>query len=135
MFRDFLSSRYILKIIKTTVTFLFFFWVVSEYFISEQSAETILPIANSIPEKARYSPPPSYDELGRGLVYNCKGKHWACVNQDAYTACKNNMNWNTTNGKPQECVTANVYATDEDCKLIQLHNINTLAKTDFCIKK
>ncbi|MBI2519343.1 MAG: hypothetical protein HYV97_02955 [Bdellovibrio sp.] len=79
-----------------------------------------------------YVSPPTYEELGRGLVYNCKGQHWACINKDAYFVCRDNMKWNATHSKPKECITVNVYATNEDCEMIQLHNINTREKTDFC---
>ncbi|HAZ13979.1 MAG TPA: hypothetical protein DCY86_14415 [Bdellovibrionales bacterium] len=79
-----------------------------------------------------YVSPPTYEELGRGLVYNCKGLHWACINKDAYFVCRDNMKWNATHTKPKECVTINVYATNEDCEQIQLHNINTREKTEFC---
>ncbi|HAZ14645.1 MAG: hypothetical protein A2X86_06155 [Bdellovibrionales bacterium GWA2_49_15] len=99
-------------------------WLISEFLRSEQSAEPT--------NEETYVSPPSYEVLGRGLVYNCKGKHWACVNQEAYFACRNNMNWNSKNRKPHECYTFNVYASDEDCEVIQRYNINTLAKTDFC---
>ncbi|MEK6623454.1 MAG: hypothetical protein AABY86_00705, partial [Bdellovibrionota bacterium] len=79
-----------------------------------------------------YVAPPTYEELGRGLVYNCKGKHWACINKDAYFLCRDNMKWNSSHSKSKECATINVYATNEDCEQIQLHNINTREKTDFC---
>ena len=34
-------------------------------------------------EVKAYVAPPAYDNLGRGLVYNCKGRHWACVDKDS----------------------------------------------------
>ncbi len=83
-------------------------------------------------KEQEYVAPPTYEELGRGLVYNCKGKHWACINKDAYFKCRDNLKWNTAHSKPIECSTVNVYATNEDCELIQIHNINTREKTDFC---
>ena len=39
-------------------------------------------------EKITYTPPPDYEKLGRGLVYNCDLKHWACVNRVGYFQCQ-----------------------------------------------
>jgi|GEM_PF-789036 len=83
-------------------------------------------------KKNEYVAPPTYEELGRGLVYNCKERHWACLDRDAYFKCRDNMTWNKNNTKPKECVAINVYATNDDCQTIQSHNINTREKTDFC---
>lgn len=77
-------------------------------------------------------PAPLYDQLGRGLVYNCKEKHWACVDKDSYIGCNKNMKWNKSQGKPNECVTINVYATDDDCSIVQKYNVSTGVSTAFC---
>lgn len=79
-----------------------------------------------------YTPPPAYDQLGRGLVYNCKERYWACVDKAAYVACNKNMRWNTGKGKSSECVVQNVYNTDEDCGIIQKYNVSTSKETSFC---
>lgn len=85
-------------------------------------------------KKKEYIAPPGYEEVGRGLVYNCVGKHWACVDKKTYFQCNANEMWNTENNKPIECKVLNVYASLKDCRKIQEYNINTLAKTDFCEK-
>ena len=36
--------------------------------------------------------PPVYDQLGRGLVYNCKDKFWACLDKPAYLTCSKTKN-------------------------------------------
>ncbi len=85
-----------------------------------------------ISDEGPYTAPPSYDQMGRGLVYNCKEKHWACVDKIGYLACNKNMKWNKSNGKPSECVIQNVYSTDDDCAIIQKYNISTNKETKFC---
>ena len=57
--------------------------------------------------------------------------HWACVDKKSYLRCEKwqkekNKNW---------CKTINVYESLKDCNTIQLHNIHTLVKTDFCKAK
>lgn len=75
---------------------------------------------------------PDYLKSGRGLVYNCKDGHWACVPRDQYLQCKNNHLWNLQSNKPFECFEISVYATEKDCTMAQKHKIDTLAKNDFC---
>lgn len=79
-----------------------------------------------------YQPMPDYEQIGRGLVYNCKGKHWACVNRLAFFQCRSNKNWNERRSKKPECITVNVYQSSEDCRTVQVYNINTSVATDFC---
>ena len=75
---------------------------------------------------------PDYLITGRGLVYNCRGKHWACVDKKSYFKCAANLKDNKKIGKRPDCGTVAVYQTEEDCQVIQLYNINTSQKTDFC---
>jgi hypothetical protein len=99
----------------------------------EKPALTLEQMAAAIePDKLEYSAPPSYDDFGRGLVYNCKGKHWACVGKNAYLGCEKNEAWSKENKKSYECKTSNIYATDKDCRIMQIHNINTIKDTTFC---
>lgn len=79
-----------------------------------------------------YTPPPAYDQLGRGLVYNCKEKYWACIDKVAYVTCNKNMKWNQSNGKPAECAIQNVYNSDDDCNVVQKYNVSTSKPTPFC---
>lgn len=79
-----------------------------------------------------YTPPPAYDQLGRGLVYNCKDKYWVCLDKAAYVACNKNMKWNSSHGKPTECVVQNVYNSDEDCNTVQKYNVSMSKPTTFC---
>lgn len=83
-------------------------------------------------EKLEYQAPPSYLETGRGLIYNCVGKHWACVDKDSYMKCKKNADWSKENQKSPECFPAEVYRNFLDCRSIQIDKINTLAETSFC---
>jgi len=79
-----------------------------------------------------YTPPPAYDQLGRGLVYNCKDKFWVCLDKTAYVACNKNMKWNKVHGKAAECAVQNVYNSDEDCSTVQKYNVSTNKPTPFC---
>lgn len=82
--------------------------------------------------KKEYVAPPKYDQIGRGLVYNCGGKHWACVDKQAYFQCKDNYLHNSTEAKVIECYPSEVYATYDDCKTVQIHHINMVKEVDFC---
>lgn len=90
------------------------------------------PTEEELKGPAEYVDPPTYDEVGRGLVYNCKGKHWACVDKNSYFACRDNLKWAKGNGKGFECFTKDVYKNENDCRIIQTNFINTNLKTDFC---
>lgn len=76
--------------------------------------------------------PPDYENLGRGLVYNCAGLHWACVDKVSYEECEKNNAWNTQQSKHKECVPVQVYSDRDDCEIVQQHKIDTVEKTDFC---
>jgi hypothetical protein len=74
----------------------------------------------------------SYDQLGRGLVYNCKDKYWACVDKESYINCGKSMKLNKSKGKPIFCAVSNIYNSEEDCGKIQKHYVSTSQSTDFC---
>ncbi len=75
-------------------------------------------------EKVEYVDPPSYEQFGRGLVYNCKKKHWACVDGNAWLDCRQNDLWTDQNKKAKECMVSDVYASIKDCRIIQTDRIN-----------
>lgn len=79
-----------------------------------------------------YVEPPSYENPGRGLVYNCKEKFWVCVDKPTYVQCNKNMKYNKSHSKPAECAVVNVYGTTEDCGLMQKYNVSHNVVTDFC---
>lgn len=85
-----------------------------------------------IEEVVKYVPPPNYDNLGRGLVYSCKGKHWACIDAASYLDCQKNHKYNNAKGKSKECFPVEVYYTIKDCNKAQIKNIDSIVKTDFC---
>lgn len=89
-------------------------------------------MASMIETKTEYISPPNYERSGRGLVYNCVEKHWACVDKFSYLTCRENSKWSGENSKNPECVTKNVYATIDDCVTIQKHYIEKSEPTDFC---
>lgn len=82
--------------------------------------------------KREYVSPPDYEYKGRGLVYNCKGKHWACVDAPSYKACEDNSAGNKFLKKAAECYPFNVYETQKGCESIQSRMVSSGAKTDFC---
>jgi hypothetical protein len=79
-----------------------------------------------------YVAPPDYEYRGRGLVYNCAGKHWACVDGPSYKVCENNFSGSTYQKKTIECFPFNTYETKKGCELMQNRVVSSSAKTDFC---
>lgn len=108
--------------------------VQGEKMIDDQLSKIVAKVATDERRKSNliYVAPPEYENLGRGLVYNCLGQHWACVDKIAYTNCDKNQNWNKNNKKKIACVISEIYATEDDCRKIQVHNINTITETKFC---
>jgi len=90
-------------------------------------------LINAVKNENVYVSPPLYDLVGRGLVYNCRGKHWACVDKASYQNCHKNMTYNKEYNKKMECVIVNVYKTDEDCSTVQNYNVTHSTNTDFCL--
>ncbi len=76
--------------------------------------------------------PPEYDFLGRGLVYNCTGKHWACIDSVSFTKCGENFSWNTKSSNAIECYPSELYDSVEDCTVVQQFKIDNVAETKFC---
>ena len=101
-----------------------------------QDMESVSKEVGPIPEEeikpAEEVALPDYTIKGRGLVYNCSGKHWACIDKAGYLACREHMNWSKDKSKKPECVVKNVYTSEEDCAVIQLHYINTNEPAEFC---
>lgn len=98
------------------------------------SDEVVAPpsMASKIVEGVVETPPPAYDQVGRGLVYNCKDKFWACLDKPAYVTCNKNQKWNKSKGHAIECAVADIYSSEEDCAKIQKYNVSTNASTAFC---
>lgn len=94
----------------------------------EKQAKTAAPKE----EKKEYVAPPDYDYTGRGLVYNCVGKHWACVDAPSYKTCESNSSSNKFLGKKAECYPFNVYETAKGCENVQNRMVSSSAKTGFC---
>ena len=79
-----------------------------------------------------YVAPPPYQFSGRGLVYNCKGKHWACVDGGSYRICEDNFSGNQYLNKNTECYPFNVYQTEGGCEVMPKRMVTSSAKTNFC---
>lgn len=83
-------------------------------------------------ETKGYVAPPDYEYTGRGLVYNCTGKHWACVDGPSYRICEENAAGNKYLKKPAECHPFNVYQNQKGCESMQNRMVSSSAKTTFC---
>ena len=70
---------------------------------------------------------PRYTVKGRGLVYSCKGKHWACVNGENYSKCEKNYNYHQYVKRPSECYPDSVYQSSDDCGMAHQNKIDTNA--------
>jgi hypothetical protein len=82
--------------------------------------------------KKEYVSPPDYEYVGRGLVYNCAGKHWACVDAPSYKTCEDNYSSVTFKKKTIECYPFNVYESTKGCQAMQNRVVSSNAKTKFC---
>jgi hypothetical protein len=82
--------------------------------------------------KTEYVSPPNYENVGRGLVYNCTGKHWACIDGPSYKSCEENASSNKFLTKKTECYPFNVYETQSGCEKMQNRMVSSSAKTEFC---
>ena len=75
---------------------------------------------------------PSYEITGLGLVYNCKDGHWACIEQEEYSKCRQNYSWNKNEGIPLECYPVAFLKTEYDCAMVQQEKIDSVSDTGFC---
>jgi flagellar basal body-associated protein FliL len=94
----------------------------------EKQVKTDKPIV----KKTEYVTAPDYEYRGRGLVYNCRGKHWACIDAPSYKACEDNSSSTKYLKKTTECVPFNVYETLKGCESMQNRMVSSSAKTNFC---
>ena len=75
---------------------------------------------------------PSYLESGPGLVYNCSGRHWACVARPSFEQCGKNFAWNAQEGSAIECYPSELYENEMDCASMQQYKIDMAVETKFC---
>jgi len=94
----------------------------------EKQAKDTQPVE----QKKEYVSPPDYEYRGRGLVYNCQGKHWACVDAPSYKTCEDNHSSVKYLKKKTECHPFNVYETPKGCESMQNRMVSSSAKTAFC---
>lgn len=101
---------------------------------SDLNQDTVVEKVISQEEKEQVDPP-NYNLLGRGLVYNCEEKFWACVSKVSYFQCGGHEQWSQKFSKNPKCVTRNVYASIEDCEIVQAYYVDHNESVDFCTKK
>ncbi len=73
---------------------------------------------------------PDYEKVGEGLVYNCKGRHWACIDRKNYFRCRE-LEVSVGSGQP-DCAIAETYASIEDCQVMQIYKVNRAAPPEEC---
>ena len=95
-----------------------------------EALEQMMP--ETLEENIGMPEPPDYLLIGRGLVYNCVGKHWACVDKKSYFKCAKNLKESQKRGKVPACAVVAVYTSDDDCQVIQTYNVNTSQPVEFC---
>lgn len=100
--------------------------------VEEKKKDPVDKMKQMLGAKTDYIAPPSFERSGRGLVYNCAGKHWACVDKLSYFQCRGNEVWSLQNKKNPDCSIKNVYATDRDCEAIQAYYVKFNEPTGFC---
>lgn len=83
-------------------------------------------------ENAEPTEAPTYLDAGAGLVYNCQGKHWACVSEPSFQQCGQNYAWHLKEGTKIECYPSEVYEGPMDCAGMQQYKIDMAVKTEFC---
>lgn len=88
--------------------------------------------ADATEKPTEYVAPPDYEYQGRGLVYNCKAQHWACVDGPSYKTCEQNASYLKENSKTPECYPFNIYETGKGCTNMQNRMVSSGASTDFC---
>jgi len=97
-----------------------------------QDLETQVKTKKVENEQKEYVAPPDYEFVGRGLVYNCIGKHWACLDGASYKLCETNLASVKYQKKSIECYPFNVYQNQKGCELTQNRMVSSSAKTNFC---
>lgn len=75
---------------------------------------------------------PSYETIGYGLVYNCQGGHWACIEATGYKQCRQNYSWNKSQDVAVDCYPYATLDNEEDCSTVQQEKIDSVSKTEFC---
>jgi hypothetical protein len=115
--------------------------IVDDQYTTPQDDDLTDRILQDLEKKARpqapkviqtYVAPPDYEFRGRGLVYNCAGKHWACVDGPSYKSCEDNMASVNFLKRKIECYPFNVYETVRGCESMQNRMVSSSAKTNFC---
>ena len=77
-----------------------------------------------IDPKKTYAPP-DYELKGRGLVYDCLKKRWACVDRIGYFQCARNLKSSRLKSKPPACLPKDIYFSHLHCARGQLEKIHT----------
>ena len=82
------------------------------------------------PKKAY--PPPTYLIRGKGLVYNCLKRHWACVDKKSYFQCAYNQKSLRSQEKKPACILKDIYYSHIHCAKAQLVKIHKAITPQEC---
>jgi hypothetical protein len=89
---------------------------------------------NAPTKKHELTKPINYEKLGPGLIYNCEGGHWACVDRDNYFNCRSAEQQVENSSAIPACAISDVYASVKDCQIMQIYNVNMAKLPDKCKK-
>ena len=79
-----------------------------------------------------YPPPADYGVKGRGLVYNCQARHWACVSRSTYVQCAQHQKKFASQTKNPNCIINQVYFSPTHCARGQLMHIHNRITPNDC---
>ena len=79
--------------------------------------------------------PPITSKLFRGtaLIYNCKGRHFACVSDNNFDECKAKYEEQKQQKRAlYDCYAIRQFETQEECFNIQLKAVHRVINRNFC---
>jgi hypothetical protein len=92
---------------------------------TSHSSETIHPNdKNELKNNSKGSV--NYQVLGRGLVYNCRGKFWACIDKQNYINCR------ILSKTDKSCSTQGVFDTNSQCIRSMKSKPSDVREKSFC---
>jgi hypothetical protein len=68
----------------------------------------------------------NFAAVGSGLVYNCQGKHWSCIDKVNYDKCEE------AGKKNGSCHLLRYFSSNRECSTAQQDKVNSGFLVDFC---
>lgn len=82
--------------------------------------------------RGQNAPVVDFMRIGRGLIINCAGGHFACVDEISYNDCRLTQKINRANRVTSTCEPYNVYLTEKDCERAQYEAMEKQIASEFC---